>query len=60
MTEEIAGLYPDSAPLSTPLFVMKGHEDGIIAFGETLQKTEKELLNLLKNYLHVSSVANFV
>ncbi len=52
MTEEIAGLYPDSTPLSTPLFVMKGHEDGIIAFGETLQKAENSLLALLKDYLN--------
>jgi len=52
MTEEIAGLYPDTSPLSSPLFVMKGHEDGIIVFGENLQKAEKVLLGLLKNYLN--------
>ncbi len=51
MTEEIAVLYPERDPLNSPMFVMRGHEDGIMFFGETLQKAEKRLLGLLKAYL---------
>ncbi len=51
MTEEIAALYPERDPLSSPMFVMRGHEDGIMVFGESLQKAEKRLLGLLKAYL---------
>lgn len=51
MTEEIVALYPERDPLSSPMFVMRGHEDGIMLFGETLKKAEKRMLSLLKAYL---------
>ena len=54
MTNEIANLYPGQRPLSSPLFVMKGHEDGIMIFGETLQKVEERVLGLLRDYLQRS------
>jgi hypothetical protein len=31
---------------------MKGHEEGIMIFAESLQKAEKELLGLLGDYLN--------
>ncbi len=52
MTEEIAGLYPKKVPLEQPIFVMKGHQDGIIAFGKTLKEAERMLLHLLETFLH--------
>jgi ribulose-5-phosphate 4-epimerase/fuculose-1-phosphate aldolase len=52
MTEEIAALYLKQSPLESPMFVMKGHEEGIMIFAESLQKAEKELLGLLGDYLN--------
>ena len=51
MTEEITGLYQTSKPLEEPLFVMKGHEEGIIVFGKSLKEAEIVLLGMIKKYL---------
>ncbi|OQX59674.1 MAG: hypothetical protein B5M52_02690 [Helicobacteraceae bacterium 4484_230] len=51
MTEEIRNLYSKQKPLDSPMFVMKGHEEGVMVFAESLQRAEKELLGLLGDYL---------
>ena len=51
MTEEITRLYQTSKPLEQPLFVMKGHEEGIIVFGKSLKEAEIILLGMVKKYL---------
>jgi len=54
MTQEIAGLYEKTSPLAQPMFVMKGHEEGIIAFAQNLKHAETTLLHLLKAFMNVS------
>jgi len=52
MVEEIAGLYKKLEPFSNKAFVMKGHEDGIITFGRSIEEAELTLYTILQNYLH--------
>ena len=51
MVEEIASLYKEENPFDEAIFVMKGHEDGVIAFGRTIQEAELTLYKMIKNYL---------
>jgi len=51
MAEEIADLYQDLDPLKNNLFVMKGHEEGIMTFGRSLKEAESALYTIIKAYL---------
>ncbi len=53
MIEEIAGLYDDLDPVTNNAFVMKGHEEGIITFGRSMEEAELILYNIIKTYLQV-------
>ena len=50
MVNEIASLYEGKNPFDDAIFVMKGHEDGIIAFGKSIQEAEQKIHNLLAKY----------
>ncbi len=54
MVHEIADLYSQRTPFEHNAFVMKGHEDGIITFGQSIEKAEKSLYHIthrtLKKY----------
>ena len=54
MVEEIASLYKNRNPFDESVFVMRGHEDGIIAFGKSVKEAELRLYNILQNYLNKS------
>ena len=43
MANEIASLYKNINPFINNAFVMKGHEDGIITFGRSIQEAEHTL-----------------
>ena len=51
MAEEIAGLYTNLDPMMNNVFVMKGHEEGIITFGRSVEEAELILYNIMKAYL---------
>ena len=51
MVEEIASLYKDKDPFEESVFVMKGHEDGVIAFGKSVKEAELTLYKMIKEYL---------
>ena len=51
MVEEIASLYENKNPFSESIFVMKGHEDGVIAFGKSVKETELTLYSMIQKYL---------
>ncbi|MEA3455177.1 MAG: class II aldolase/adducin family protein [Campylobacterota bacterium] len=51
MIEEISELYEGLDPVKNNAFVMKGHEEGIIAFGRSTEEAELILLNIIKAYL---------
>ena len=51
MVEEIASLYRDKNPFDESIFVMRGHEDGVIAFGKTVKEAELTLYNMIQKYL---------
>ena len=48
MAHEIANLYPSRDPFKHNAFVMKGHEDGIITFGKTIQDAELKLYQIIR------------
>ena len=48
MTHEIENLYPSRDPFKHNAFVMKGHEDGIITFGKTIQDAELKLYQIIR------------
>jgi ribulose-5-phosphate 4-epimerase/fuculose-1-phosphate aldolase len=54
MAEEIAGLYSDLDPMVNNAFVMKGHEEGIITFGRSIEEAELILYNIIQAYLYKS------
>ena len=45
MIDEVQRIYQNIDPLSKPLFVMSGHEDGIISFGKDLDEALEVILN---------------
>ena len=51
MVEEIASLYKDKDPFQESIFVMKGHEDGVIAFGKSIKEAEFTLYKIIQRYL---------
>ena len=51
MVEEIAGLYTNLDPMSNNAFVMKGHEEGIITFGKSVEEAELALYTIMQVYL---------
>ncbi len=53
MVEEIASLYKAKNPFDESIFVMRGHEDGVIAFGKSVKEAELTLYKMIKEYLKV-------
>ena len=51
MAEEIAKLYDNLDPMTNNAFVMKGHEEGIITFGQSIEEAELILYNIIRTYL---------
>lgn len=51
MVEEIAELYTNLDPMMNNVFVMKGHEEGIITFGRSVEEAELILYNIMQGYL---------
>ncbi len=51
MVEEIAGLYNNLDPMKNNTFVMKGHEEGIITFGRSVEEAELVLYTIMQAYL---------
>jgi len=51
MVEEIAGLYTNLDPMRNNAFVMKGHEEGIITFGQNIEEAEIALYAVMQAYL---------
>ena len=51
MVEEIAGLYTNLDPMMNNAFVMKGHEEGIITFGRSVEEAELALYTITQAYL---------
>ena len=51
MVEEIVGLYDNFDPMMHNAFVMKGHEEGIITFGRSVEEAELILYNIMQAYL---------
>ena len=51
MVEEIEGLYDNIDPMMNNAFVMKGHEEGIITFGKSVEEAELILYNIIQVYL---------
>ena len=51
MVEEIAGLYTNLDPMMNNAFVMKGHEEGIITFGRSVEEAELALYAIMQAYL---------
>ncbi len=51
MVEEIAGLYTNLDPMMNNAFVMKGHEEGIITFGRSVEEAELVLYTIMQAYL---------
>ncbi len=52
MISEIQQLYKHNNPLSNNLFVMRGHQDGIICFGTTIEEAKKKLFSLISDLFH--------
>ena len=55
MIEEVNRIFSTTPPLDNPKFVMTGHEDGVIIFGESLKEAELNLFNILSSFLIKSS-----
>ncbi len=51
MVEEIVGLYDNLDPLLNNTFVMRGHEEGIITFGRSVEEAELVLYTIMQAYL---------
>ena len=51
MVEEIASLYENKNPFAESIFVMKGHKDGVIAFGKSIKEAELILCSMIQKYL---------
>jgi len=51
MVEEIASLYENRNPFDESIFVMRGHEDGIIAFGKSIKEAELTLFTMIHKYI---------
>ncbi len=51
MTKEIEALYELNDPLANNAFVMKGHREGVMVFGQSLEEAELVLYGLLGELL---------
>jgi ribulose-5-phosphate 4-epimerase/fuculose-1-phosphate aldolase len=51
MVKEIAALYDTLDPVKHNAFVMRGHEEGIITFGRSIEEAELALYHILQAYL---------
>jgi hypothetical protein len=51
MIDEVNHIYSTINPLQNALFVMSGHEDGVIAFGTSLNEAEQTLYSLISEFL---------
>ena len=51
MVEDIKEIYKDIDPFLNNVFVMKGHEDGVITFGKSLKEAEKALYEIIRKLL---------
>jgi hypothetical protein len=51
MIEEVNRIFLTIPPLDNPKFVMTGHEDGVIIFGESLKEAELNLFNILGSFV---------
>ena len=52
MITEIQQLYKQNDPLTHNIFVMKGHQDGIICFAPTIEEAKKKLFHLMRDLLY--------
>jgi ribulose-5-phosphate 4-epimerase/fuculose-1-phosphate aldolase len=48
MVQEIANLYQDKDPFTHNAFVMKGHQDGVITFGQSIADAEQCLYQIIQ------------
>ncbi len=53
MVTEIAALYQQRDPFNNNAFVMKGHEDGIITFGRSIEEAELTLYRIIHSHLAI-------
>ena len=51
MVKEISQLYTNLDPMMNNAFVMKGHEEGIITFGKSVEEAESALYTIMQAYL---------
>lgn len=51
MAAEIANLYQSRDPFTHNVFVMLGHDDGIISFGRSIAEAEQSLYRIVQDYL---------
>ena len=51
MVQEVQNIYQDIDPLHNPKFVMRGHQEGIITFGKSLEEAEKILYEIIGKML---------
>ncbi len=51
MIEEVKRIYDRKDPLESPLFVMRGHEEGVIFFGQNLQQAQLALYTVIGKML---------
>jgi hypothetical protein len=52
MIEEVNRIFLTTPPLENPKFVMTGHEDGVIVFGESLKEAELNLFDILGSFFN--------
>ena len=52
MVTEIASLNKDKNPFDDNIFVMRGHEDGVMVFGKSVQEAELKLYSKIQEYLN--------
>ncbi len=51
MVQEIASLYKGKNPFEDSVFVMRGHKDGIMAFGKSVKEAELRLYAKIREFL---------
>jgi len=51
MVREISSLYAKHNPFEHHAFVMKGHEDGIVTFGRSIEEAELKLYQIIRAHL---------
>ena len=56
MIEEVKRIFSDIDPLQNSKFVMAGHEDGVMFFGQNLKEAELVLLKVLRQLFYYSVI----